>query len=469
MPQDLVVVIPGITGSVLRRDGHDVWNLSLSAVGRGLKSFSRTVESLRLPDDIGAGAAPAPAALDVAGLVTGWHLWPGIYGGPGYRRLVGALSQTVPGGVRSFSYDWRLSNRHTARLLAAQVDRWLADWRATTGHPDAKVVFVCHSMGGLVARYYLEVLGGRDQARRLITLGTPYHGSVNAIRALTGDAFRPLRLVGQHAGITSTARSFPALWELLPTYRCIAAPAGLAGAGLAGASLAGQADQAGPIGLRQASLTGLPPHLIASALDFHQEIATAVAGNGPAPYQLHAFAGKRQTTWQSVVLGHGERHYQRLQRGHDHGGDGTVPLFSAIPPEWASTEQAISRAVRHGGLCLDDMVLDLMLDKIEPLDLGDVLAPPCELGLDVPDIAGDQDPIEVRVDSDRQDLLLAVRLMDPETDRLIAEARMRSDGAGGYQASLEPVPGTWRVIVEAVAEHPPVRVEDLITVARIGD
>lgn len=450
MPQDLVVVIPGITGSVLRRDGHDVWNLSLSAVGRGLKSFTRTVESLRLPDDIGTGPAPPAAALDVGGLVTGWHVWPGIYGGPGYRRLAGALAQTVTGGVRSFSYDWRLSNRHTARLLAAQVDSWLAGWRTTTGNADAKVVLVCHSMGGLVARYYLEVLGGRDKARRLITLGTPYHGSVNAIRALTGDAFRPLGRFGQHAAVTTTARTFPALWELLPTYRCIAAPA----------------STAGQTGLREAVFADLPSHMIASGLDFHAEIAAAVASNSPAPYQLHAFAGKRQATWQSVVLDHSERQYQRLQRGHDHGGDGTVPLFSAIPPEWASTERAISRAVRHGGLCLDGTVLDLVLDKIEPLDLGEVLAPPCELGLDVPDIAADQDPIQVRVDSDRQDLLLAARLADPETGGRVAEARMRPDGLGGYHASLEPVPGTWRVIVEAVAEHPPVRVEDLITIER---
>ncbi|HEY2578797.1 MAG TPA: hypothetical protein VGI74_21035, partial [Streptosporangiaceae bacterium] len=370
------------------------------------------------------------------------------YGGPGYGRLLDVLADV--GAVRSFGYDWRLSNRHTAQLLAARVDGWLEEWRRSTGNRDTKIIFVCHSMGGLVARYYLEVLGGREHARRLITLGTPYRGSVNAIRALTGDAFGKLRPFGRHTALTEVARSFPALWELLPTYRCVA-----------GAN--------GPVGLAEASLTDLPAGAMASGLSFHAEIATAVARNSPPPYQLHAYAGKRQATWQSLTVDHGRRAYRRSQRDRDHRGDGTVPLFSAVPPEWPSTEEATLQAVRHGGLCLSTTVLDLVLDKIEPLDMGDVLAPACELGLDLPDIASGSEPIGVSVDSDRRDLLLHARLEHPVTGRLIAEASMTPDGAGGYQAELDPAPGTWRVVVEAIAERPRVRVEDLITVLASRD
>jgi hypothetical protein len=447
--QDLVVVVPGITGTVLRRDGRDLWNLSLSAVGRGMIAFTRTVESLRLPNDVGTGPAPPVMALEIGGLVVGWHLWPGVYGGPGYRRLLDVLTKIAGGAVRSFGYDWRLSNRHTAQLLAVNVEYWLNDWRNTTGNADSKVIFVCHSMGGLAVRYYLEVLGGREHARRLITLGTPYRGSVNAIRALTGDAFGALRLSGRRTVLTETARSFPSLWELLPTYRCVA-------------------DASGPTGLRAAGLADLSTHAVANGLSFHDEIDAAIVRNSPSPYQLHVFAGKRQATWQSLTSDHGRRNYLRLQRDHDHRGDGTVPLFSAVPPEWTNTEMATCQAVRHGGLCLDTTVMDLMLDKIEPLDMGDVLAPPCELGLDLPDITGTDKPLEVRVDSDRQDLLMHARLADPATDRLVAEVRMTPDGVGGYLASFEPVPGTWRVTVEAIAERPPVRVEDLVTVIATG-
>jgi pimeloyl-ACP methyl ester carboxylesterase len=447
--RDLIVVIPGITGSILRRDDRDVWNLSLTAVGRGLASFSAAVEALRLPRDVGPGPAPASAALDVGGLITGWHLWPGIHGGPGYRRLLDVLASVGGAGgraaVRSFGYDWRLSNRHSARLLAASVEGWLRDWRARTGDRDAKVIFVAHSMGGLVARYYLEVLGGREHARRLITLGTPYRGSVNAIRALTGDAFQDVPLLGGQSGLTEAARSFPALWELLPTYRCVGA-------------------EDGPVDLSTAAPTDLPAAAVARGLAFHQEIAAAVARNSAPPYQLHAFAGKRQATWQSLALDPGQRRYLREQRGQDHRGDGTVPLFSAVPPEWANTEMATSLAARHGGLCSDAAVLDLILDKIEPLDLGDVLAPPCELGLDLPEVAGASAPLRVRVESDREDLLLHACLRDPATGENAAAARMIPDGDGGYHVSLAAGPGTWLVVVEAVAERPVVRVEDLVTV-----
>lgn len=440
--RDLIVVVPGITGTVLRRDGRDLWNLSLSAVRRGITGFARTVESLRLPDDIGSGPAPAGRAMELGGLISGWHLWPGIYGGPGYRKLVKAVTGAGDGCVRTFGYDWRLSNRHTARLLAERVPRWLSEWRAASGNPDAKVVFVCHSMGGLAVRYYLEVLGGREYARRLITLGTPYRGSVKAVRVLTGDEFAALRSLTM---LTTAARTFPALWELLPTYRCVAGPDG-------------------PAGLRETGLSDLPTAMVEHGLGFHDEIAAAVGSNPPSPYQVHAFAGKRQPTWQSLTAAHGRRTYLRLQRGQDHRGDGTVPLFSAVPPEWDSTEDAICQAVRHGSLCLAEVVLDLVLDKIDPLDLGDVLSPPCELGLDVPDITESGRPLDVRVDSDREDLLVHARLEDPETGEPAAEARMIPDGAGGYLASFEPEPGTWRVVAEAIAERPRVVVEDLITV-----
>jgi len=57
--------------------------------------------------------------------------------------------------------------------LAAAVDEVLSE----TGR--SQVVIVAHSMGGLVARAYLRDYGARKVAR-LITLGSPHHGSVHA-------------------------------------------------------------------------------------------------------------------------------------------------------------------------------------------------------------------------------------------------------------------------------------------------
>jgi pimeloyl-ACP methyl ester carboxylesterase len=53
-----------------------------------------------------------------------------------------------------------------------------------------RIDLVAHSLGGLVSRYYLQRLGGARRVDRLITLGTPHHGTHAA-------NFLPTRLVRQ--------------------------------------------------------------------------------------------------------------------------------------------------------------------------------------------------------------------------------------------------------------------------------
>lgn len=61
---------------------------------------------------------------------------------------------------------------HFAEQLAQEVNDTLA--RCETDHVD----LVAHSMGGLVARYYINSLGGDQYVGRLVTLGTPHNGTV---------------------------------------------------------------------------------------------------------------------------------------------------------------------------------------------------------------------------------------------------------------------------------------------------
>ena len=53
-----------------------------------------------------------------------------------------------------------------------------------------RIDLVAHSLGGLVSRYYLQRLGGARRVDRLITLGTPHHGTHAA-------TFMPTKLVRQ--------------------------------------------------------------------------------------------------------------------------------------------------------------------------------------------------------------------------------------------------------------------------------
>ena len=49
--RDIVVLVPGITGSVLRKDGKDLWALSGQAFFSALRSMGRNLDALRLGAD----------------------------------------------------------------------------------------------------------------------------------------------------------------------------------------------------------------------------------------------------------------------------------------------------------------------------------------------------------------------------------------------------------------------------------
>ena len=58
-----------------------------------------------------------------------------------------------------------------ARHLQEQVERLCAQ------SGQEQVDLVCHSMGGLIAAWYLQELGGDARIRRLVTMGTPWGGT----------------------------------------------------------------------------------------------------------------------------------------------------------------------------------------------------------------------------------------------------------------------------------------------------
>ncbi|MEU8996788.1 alpha/beta fold hydrolase [Streptomyces caniferus] len=64
--------------------------------------------------------------------------------------------------------------RKAAELLSRHVEEVCA----RTGH--RRVDIVGHSLGGLIARYYVQRLGGDTRVRTVITLGTPHSGTAVA-------------------------------------------------------------------------------------------------------------------------------------------------------------------------------------------------------------------------------------------------------------------------------------------------
>jgi triacylglycerol lipase len=90
--------------------------------------------------------------------------------------------------VRTLNYSPATNDiRAAARNLAAEVEALVAE----SGHE--KIHIVGHSLGGLIARYYLQRLGGDARVRTLVTLGTPHHGTLTAhlVPARLGRQLRP--------------------------------------------------------------------------------------------------------------------------------------------------------------------------------------------------------------------------------------------------------------------------------------
>src|SRR5690606_4532604 len=123
-------------------------------------------------------------------------------------------------------YDWRHSVREAAAKLAEALEQWLPQ-AERAGQP---VHLAAHSMGGLVARAMIAD-GGRGAAAwqriaalpgsRLLMLGTPNHGSWEALRWLTGLNPAQARLAlldfsRSTSEIVDLVRAYPGLLELLP-------------------------------------------------------------------------------------------------------------------------------------------------------------------------------------------------------------------------------------------------------------
>jgi triacylglycerol esterase/lipase EstA (alpha/beta hydrolase family) len=100
-------------------------------------------------------------------------------------RLQSDLGLHLGQNLFPFPYDWRRDNRASARRLERFGWDWLKKWWDPSGNDKAKLIFVVHSMGGLVARYFLEVMGGWKDTRALISFGTPYRGALSTRSAIS--------------------------------------------------------------------------------------------------------------------------------------------------------------------------------------------------------------------------------------------------------------------------------------------
>ena len=452
---DLVVLLPGITGSVLANaKGKEVWSPSVGAVWRAITSFGGSIEGLELAgDDVDDGVTAPRLVPDVT-------LVPGLVKIDGYSRiadyLVRQLGLVEGRNFQPFPYDWRRDNRITAKRLESQAMQWLAQWRQSSGHADARLVLIGHSMGGLVARYFVECLGGWQHTRTLMTLGTPHRGSLNAVGFLENGMKKGIGPLG--LDLSPVLRSLTSVYQLLPIYPCV---------GSAGGTLQRVAD---------AAAAGLLAHVnaqrAAAARAFHQEIRDAQAANA----QIDAYAsagptlvpvvGIEQPTAQSALVDGGKLTLVNTYEGQDLGGDGTVPRVSGTPIELETAKREVYAAETHGALQNADGTLAnvkgvLTRDRIDfrKFQRAEDAA---MLTLEVDDVVLPGEALRVRVRPSEGSPKVQVRLQPLAGGAALDEA-LRRDVEPRWQAGeFALAPGLWRVTAHADGATP---VSDLVVVA----
>jgi hypothetical protein len=453
MFRDVVILLPGITGSVLANaQGKEVWSPSAGAVWRAIVSRGGSIAGLELANGSnGDGITASRLVPDVA-------IVPGLIKIDGYSKienyLVAQLGLAPGQNYFPFPYDWRLDNRVNASRLGMQALEWLQQWRSSSGAADARLVLIGHSMGGLVSRYFLECLGGWEHTRALVTLGTPHQGSLNAVDILVHGMKKGVGPFG--LDMTPLLRSFPSVYQLLPIYRCVDTGSGLAK-------------------VVDAAADGRLPHVdvdrATDARAFHREIEDAQRRNAAEAayrergYRMLPLVGIEQPTAQSARWTGQSIEILRSLDGHDDGGDGTVPRVSATPIELEKQDREIFAAEMHGSLQNGEGPLaNLKGLLVAPAtDLSRYRADlPTALTLDVSDVVMPGEPLHVRARAGDGQPRIDVHLTNAETGEHIVDRLARSRNPEWQEAEFDVQPGTWRVRIEAIAAGP---VTDLVVVA----
>jgi hypothetical protein len=458
--KDVVVLIPGLTGSVLRRDGRDVWGPSAAALLGAVLSGGERLRPLVLRDDpadrddLGDGVVASRVFPDV-------HLIPGLWKIDGYTRVAATLRSGLglaPGrNYFELPYDWRRDVRVAARQLAGRARGWLARWRETSGAADARLVLVAHSMGGLVARAFLELHDGWRWTRALVAFGTPFRGAPAALGALVNGVRQgPAGLVE----LTELTRSCTSVYQLLPFYPVV--------------------DRgAGPLArVGEAGLPGLDRERLARGQAFHAEIRRAVESHRRSSayrergYEVFPVVGVGQTTPQSARLEGRRLDLLASYEGEDLSGDGTVPRVSATPLERGRERREMYAGTRHASLQSAGATLTHVVGLLGgfAVDLDayrrgrEGLA---RVALETGDVYTSAERIAIRARTEREGARLRATVRPAVGGAPVARVALEKGADGAQAARIPPLPpGSYRVSVTGGRDVEPA--EDVFVVSRRG-
>ncbi|MEH6891788.1 acyltransferase [Bacillus sp. JJ864] len=177
-----ILIIPGTMGSVLKQEGKKIWPINFGSY----EHYANTLTPLEKEVE--------PSHL----LFT-------------YKRLKRELKHNLP-IVTEFIYDWRINNTEHLNMLRGKISSMDVD----------EVYIVAHSMGGIISKLCLNEYKDDPEikkVKKLITLGTPWKGSMDSVKTLLYGSQVPdkyWKYIGKEAA-KRICRQFPSVYQLLPT------------------------------------------------------------------------------------------------------------------------------------------------------------------------------------------------------------------------------------------------------------
>ena len=250
-----IIVIPGVLGTVLRdtESGRIVWGTFVGtyadprrAEGARLVALpmQRGAPLASLRDEVAPDGVLESVSVSLLGLPVEQHAYISILrtlGAGGYRdQDLGEAGAVDYGNSHftcfQFAYDWRRDNVENAQRLhefilekKAYVEAELK--RRYGVERDVRFDVVAHSMGGLLANYYLRygssdlpadgsapepTWAGARHVARLVMVGTPNAGALDALSDLVEGMQLAFFLPRYAPAVVGT---MPSVYQLLPRSR----------------------------------------------------------------------------------------------------------------------------------------------------------------------------------------------------------------------------------------------------------
>lgn len=299
----IALVVPGIMGTRLSLEGEEVWPPTPLETQFGYKRINKLQDPR---------VKPTTLIYDVL-CFRFYSTIRDVLAGAGYTAN-GADKR-----YQDFPYDWRRDLFETVDILARTIKAM--DERGAT-----EISLVGHSMGGLLCRLMLES-GKYDnepwfaKIRQFAALASPHLGAPLALARIFG-VDSTMGISGKDFATLARNPAYPSGYQLIP------APGEQAIWDLESPDL----RALDPYDAATATRLGMVPALVDRAKALHD-----VLGKGQRPdhvrYFYFAGVGHQTATRINVALGGSATadHKKTVVTQTRDGGDGTVPIYSALP------------------------------------------------------------------------------------------------------------------------------------------